>query len=428
MPDLVTSANVDTLMQAANFAAFRTSLFPATGVATALGVNVGSAGAFVVLNGALGTPSSGTLTSCTGLPLSTGLSGMGTSVAAALAISVGTAGAFVVLNGALGTPSSGTVTNLTGTAAINITGTVSGLTVTSSTGTLTIPNGVVLTGPVASGTASTLGNAEVITGLRTFTPTARSSGATPYFVITTPADTAQTASTESIGLSLTAGTRQWSTGALTLQRERVFSAPTFSFVGASTLTTAINVDIADPVAGTNATFTNAYALRAASLKVTGNAALDGTTTAGTINATALTATQIDISQPASDGLATGTVCNDFNCGFSSSAVGDLVYLDSSATWQKTDANATATFAGMLGIALEVKASGAALSVLLQGFMWAATPFPTFTVGGLVYISETAGAVTQTAPTTTDACTRVIGWAVHADKLWFNPSATYITHT
>jgi len=39
-----------------------------TGVVTALGVNVGTAGAFVVNGGALGTPSSGTLTNCTGLP------------------------------------------------------------------------------------------------------------------------------------------------------------------------------------------------------------------------------------------------------------------------------------------------------------------------------------------------------------------------
>jgi hypothetical protein len=36
-----------------------------TGVVTALGVNTGSAGAFVVNGGALGTPSSGTLTNCT---------------------------------------------------------------------------------------------------------------------------------------------------------------------------------------------------------------------------------------------------------------------------------------------------------------------------------------------------------------------------
>ena len=65
----------------------------------------------------LGTPTSGTLTSCTGLPVATGISGLGTGVATALAVNVGSAGAFVTFNGALGTPSSGVATNLTGTAS-----------------------------------------------------------------------------------------------------------------------------------------------------------------------------------------------------------------------------------------------------------------------------------------------------------------------
>lgn len=47
-----------------------------TGVVTALGVNTGTAGAFVVNGGALGTPSSGTLTSATGLPLTSGVTGI----------------------------------------------------------------------------------------------------------------------------------------------------------------------------------------------------------------------------------------------------------------------------------------------------------------------------------------------------------------
>lgn len=70
----------------------------------------------------LGTPSALTLTNATGLPVSTGVSGLGSNVATALAVSVGTDGAFVVKGGALGTPSSGDLSNCTGFSVSNIGG------------------------------------------------------------------------------------------------------------------------------------------------------------------------------------------------------------------------------------------------------------------------------------------------------------------
>ena len=78
----------------------------------------------------LGTPSAATLTNATGLPISTGVSGLGTNVATALGTNVGSAGAVVVNGGDLGTPSSGTLTNATGLPLT-----------TGVTGTLPVGNG-----------------------------------------------------------------------------------------------------------------------------------------------------------------------------------------------------------------------------------------------------------------------------------------------
>jgi hypothetical protein len=81
----------------------------------------------------------------------TGITSFGTGVATALGVNTGSSGAFVVNGGVLGTPSSGTVTNLTGTASININGTVGAT--TASTGAFTTLSATGVT-TVQAGTAA----------------------------------------------------------------------------------------------------------------------------------------------------------------------------------------------------------------------------------------------------------------------------------
>ena len=115
-------------------------------------------------------------------------------------------------------------------------------------------------------------------------------------------------------------------------------------------------------------------------------------------------------------------------GVTTLAIGDLIYLNANdSRWELVDANLSDGYDKQLGIALTAAADGAALEVLVFGKVRSAT-FPAFTVGSPLYMSETAGDVTHTCPTTADVCVRMLGYALTAEDFFFNPSQDYLIHT
>lgn len=134
---------------------------------------------------------------------------------------------------------------------------------------------------------------------------------------------------------------------------------------------------------------------------------------------------------AADNAYTGTTIN--GTAGTALAFGDLVYLDpTDSRWELADANilagADGDSTGFVGIC--VKAAGADASstlILLNGTVRADASFPALTIGAPAYISETAGDIVVTQPVTADVVIRVMGFAITADMLYFNPSNDYIQH-
>lgn len=115
------------------------------------------------------------------------------------------------------------------------------------------------------------------------------------------------------------------------------------------------------------------------------------------------------------------------------AFGDVVYLDpTDSRWEACDANsaqgADGDSRGIVGMVVVAGTDGNACTILLQGIIRADAKFPALTINNPVYISETAGSITQTQPVTTDVVIRVVGFGITADEMYFNPSPDYITHT
>ena len=102
--------------------------------------------------------------------------------------------------------------------------------------------------------------------------------------------------------------------------------------------------------------------------------------------------------------------------------GAALYLASDGHYEEADASGVAT---MPCTAIAVVAGTGTHEVLKQGYIRDDTW--DWTVGGLIFISETTGALTQTAPTTALSVTQAIGIAKTADIIEFRPNLAYIVH-
>lgn len=111
------------------------------------------------------------------------------------------------------------------------------------------------------------------------------------------------------------------------------------------------------------------------------------------------------------------------------AFGDLVYFSAAdSRWELADASAEATTKNLLGIVILAAANdGDATNILLIGTVRADTAFPSFTVGAPIFVSETAGDLTNTAPTASGACPKGLGHAITENEIFFNPDVLWTEH-
>lgn len=338
---------------------------------------------------------------------------------------------------------SGSVATSTTTPAITLTlgaitpTTVNGLTITSSTGTLTITNGKTLSvsntltftgtdgSSVAFGTGGTVlyttsaipltvGNTTIASGTTTRV-LYDNAGVLGEYAISGSGDVAMTTSPTFVTPTLGAATATSingltitsSTGTLTITNGKTLSVSNTLTLAGTDSTTMTFPTTSASIARTDAgqTFTGTQLLaEGASIGLDPAGSADGAYSGITVTATA---------------------------GYTQ-AFGDLVYLDpTDSRWEATDANAASgadgDARGILGMVVVAGTDGAACTVLLNGIIRADVKFPTFTVNNPIYVSETAGEVTQTQPTTTDVVIRIVGAALTADSMYFNPDQTWITH-
>jgi DUF4097 and DUF4098 domain-containing protein YvlB len=120
---------------------------------------------------------------------------------------------------------------------------------------------------------------------------------------------------------------------------------------------------------------------------------------------------------------TGGGSDDTACGLiatmtvdvNSTGVGAPLFMAADGNFEDADASSTAS---MPCTAMALETGAGSKKVLLIGYVrndgWAWTP------GGVIFVSTTSGTLSQTGPTGSSEQVQVVGYATHADRMYFNP--------
>jgi len=140
----------------------------------------------------------------------------------------------------------------------------------------------------------------------------------------------------------------------------------------------------------------------------------------------ITAKDIQIESAPADTVYSGVTAN-FVAG-EDLEDGECVYLKSDGKMWKAVATAVAT-ARCVAMCCVDTATDASGPFLLQGFLRADTNFPTWTVGGALYTPEAETSAKnvpeQTAPADSGDFVQVIGFAMDANTVYFDPGSTIV---